>query len=92
MILDFLNKYERKKIFSDALENTELKRVVITDSDNFSVALSYNSSSEAAPIVVAKGIKNNADSIRKKAALHNVEIINAPLLARAVFFTTDLNN
>lgn len=64
--------------------------VVITNPDHFSVALAYDPTSDGAPIVVASGIDHLALRIRSEARQHGIEIFEAPPLARALYFTTDL--
>lgn len=64
--------------------------VVITNPEHFSVALSYDPTSDGAPIVVAKGIDHMAFRIREEAKLHGVQLFEAPPLARALYYTTDL--
>ncbi len=64
--------------------------VVITNPDHFSVALSYDPTSDGAPVLVAKGIDHLAFRIRDEAKKHGVQIFEAPPLARSLYFTTDL--
>ena len=65
--------------------------VVIVNPEHFAVALAYDPSSSGAPIVVAKGVDFMAQSIREKAKESSVPLFEAPPLARAIYFTTDLN-
>lgn len=55
------------------------------------MALKYDQHKMGAPVVVAKGADLIALQIRNVASLHNVPIVTAPPLARAVYFSTDLN-
>jgi flagellar biosynthesis protein FlhB len=64
--------------------------VIVTNPDHFSVALSYEPGGNKAPIVLAKGVDFVAAARKEKAADHTVPIFEAPLLARALFFTTDI--
>jgi flagellar biosynthetic protein FlhB len=64
--------------------------VVITNPEHFAVALAYDASSDAPPLVVAKGADLMAHRVREEAELHGVHIFQAPPLARALYFTTDL--
>ena len=66
--------------------------VVITNPSHYSVALKYDSDSTKAPIVVAKGVDHVAFRIREVANHHNVMIISAPPLARAVYHTTEIDD
>jgi flagellar biosynthetic protein FlhB len=65
--------------------------VIITNPEHFAVALSYDPSSDGAPILLAKGVDFTAARIREEAKLHGVEIFAAPELARALYFTTELD-
>jgi flagellar biosynthetic protein FlhB len=64
--------------------------VIITNPEHFSVALRYKQNTDKAPIVVAKGIDHMAMKIREVAREHDIAIIAAPPLARALYHTTEL--
>jgi len=64
--------------------------VVITNPEHFAVALAYDPASDGAPVVVARGIDHLALRIRTEARQHGIEIFEAPPLARALYFTTDV--
>lgn len=64
--------------------------VVITNPTHFAVALCYEPGSVGAPTVVAKGGDFVAMQIRKVANAHDVPMVEVPVLARAIFFTTEL--
>ena len=66
--------------------------VVVTNPNHFAVALAYEPGSEKAPIVLAKGTDFIAATIKTKASENVVPIFEAPYLARALYFTTDLQN
>jgi flagellar biosynthetic protein FlhB len=65
---------------------TEVQRadVVITNPEHYSAALKYDSERMVAPRLVAKGSGLIALKIREVAAEHNVPIIEAPPLTRAI--------
>jgi flagellar biosynthetic protein FlhB len=65
--------------------------VIVVNPEHFAVALSYDPSSSGAPILVAKGVDYLAQGIREKATEHGVAIFSAPTLARALYFTTELD-
>ena len=65
--------------------------VIITNPEHFAVALSYDPGSDGAPILLAKGVDFTASRIREEAKLHGIEIFAAPELARALYFTTELD-
>lgn len=64
--------------------------VIITNPEHFSIALKYDTEGGGAPIVVAKGVDFLAMKIREVANFHDVLIIQSPPLARAIYFTTEL--
>ena len=64
--------------------------VVITNPEHFAVALAYDPSSEDPPKVVAKGADNMAERIRERAGEEGVPLFQSPVLARALFFTTEV--
>ena len=65
--------------------------VVITNPTHYAVALQYPENSNRAPIVVAKGVDDVAMVIRELATEHQVMIVEAPPLARALYTITDLD-
>ncbi|MFT7365535.1 MAG: flagellar biosynthetic protein FlhB [Marinobacter psychrophilus] len=64
--------------------------VVITNPTHYAVALKYDPSSMAAPIVVAKGGDELAFKIMEIARENKVEILRTPPLARAVYHNSDI--
>lgn len=61
---------------------------VLTNPTHFSVAITYNPAIAAAPYVVAKGRGEKALAMRELAAEMQVPVLEYPVLARAVYFTT----
>ncbi len=64
--------------------------VIVTNPEHFSVALRYKQNSDRAPIVVAKGTDHMALKIREIAREHDIYVIPAPPLARALYHSTEL--
>ncbi|EJT0553317.1 flagellar biosynthesis protein FlhB [Vibrio vulnificus] len=64
--------------------------VIVTNPEHFSVALRYKQNSDRAPIVVAKGTDHMAMKIREVAREHDISIVPAPPLARALYYSTEL--
>lgn len=64
--------------------------VVVTNPTHFSVALRYDASKMAAPVVVAKGRGELALKIREIAREHKVAMLEAPPLARALYTHCEL--
>ena len=65
--------------------------VVITNPTHFAVALKYDQASMSAPIVVAMGQDLIALKIREVAKANNVEIFEAPPLARALYANSKID-
>lgn len=65
--------------------------VIITNPTHYAVALSYKPDEMAAPKLVAKGADLVAERIRNLGAEHNVMIFPSPMLARALYFSTKVN-
>jgi flagellar biosynthetic protein FlhB len=64
--------------------------VVITNPTHYAVALKYDPSRMAAPMVVAKGGDELAFKIMEIARENKVEILRTPPLARAVYHNSDI--
>ncbi|RMF16428.1 MAG: flagellar type III secretion system protein FlhB [Gammaproteobacteria bacterium] len=65
--------------------------VVITNPTHYSVALKYDPDSDGAPVLVAKGVDFMALKIREIAREHGVEQVEAPPLARSVYYHTEVD-
>lgn len=65
--------------------------VIVTNPSHFAVALSYQKDKNGAPRVVAKGADDVALRIREIAREHNLPVLEAPPLARALYFHVDLD-
>lgn len=66
--------------------------VVVTNPTHFAVALRYDESRHRAPVVVAKGVELVALNIRRVADAHDVPIVEAPPLARALHASCELGD
>lgn len=65
--------------------------VVIINPNHYAVAIKYDVTRAEAPFIVAKGIDEMALSIRQIATDHALDIIGMPPLARAIYYTTQVN-
>lgn len=65
--------------------------VIITNPSHYAVALRYDQSANGAPRLVAKGVDLMAAQIRNVAIGANVPLVASPPLARALYYSTDLN-
>jgi flagellar biosynthesis protein FlhB len=83
----------RQREMSNARMMTKIKDadVVITNPEHFAVALSYDPTGSGAPLLVAKGVDYLAARIREEAKTHDVYVFAAPPLARALYYTTELD-
>ncbi len=72
------------------MEDVPTANVVITNPTHFAVALRYDEQGARAPIVVAKGRGPVAQRIRELADRHQIPLVSAPPLARALYANTDL--
>lgn len=64
--------------------------VVVTNPSHYAVALRYDQARGDAPVVVAKGTDLIALKIRTVAQEHDVPVLEAPPLARALYHSTEL--
>ncbi|MDH5730676.1 MAG: flagellar type III secretion system protein FlhB, partial [Gammaproteobacteria bacterium] len=83
---------QREMAMRRMMEEVPKADVVITNPTHFAVALKYDTEKNGAPIVVAKGADIVAGKIRQLALDHNIPILSSPVLARAIFFSTELND
>ncbi len=65
--------------------------VIVTNPTHFAVALKYDQNSNGAPVLVAKGTDLVAAQIRNIALANKVTLVAAPSLARALYYSTELN-
>ncbi len=86
-----IRQLQREMARRRMMEAVPTADVVITNPEHFSVALKYDPQKGGAPTVVAKGVDNVAMKIREIANAHNVQLLPAPTLARAIYFTTELD-
>lgn len=66
--------------------------VVVTNPTHYSVALKYDDNGGRAPVLVAKGVDELAMHIRKIADAHEVPIVPSPMLARAIYYSTEVEH
>ena len=74
----------------EALDNVASATTVITNPTHFAVALKYEAGEAGAPTVVAMGKGKMAEQIIERANKAKVRVLRIPLLARALYFTSDL--
>ena len=74
----------------EALEEVSEATAVITNPTHFAVALKYEVGSAGAPTVLAMGRGVMAEQIIERAKQAEVTVFQSPLLARALFFTSEI--
>lgn len=65
--------------------------VVIVNPSEFAVALEYDDARNPVPVLLAKGRAEIAAAIKEQANKAGVPIVSSPLLARAIYFTTEID-
>jgi flagellar biosynthetic protein FlhB len=65
--------------------------VIVTNPTHFAVALKYEQTASGAPTLVAKGTDLVAAQIRNIALANHVTLVASPSLARALYYSTELN-
>lgn len=83
-----LQRQMLQRQISKVIKNAD---VVITNPTHYAVALKYDTKKAQAPFVLAKGVDETALYMRQMAAKHELEVVEVPPLARAIYFTTQIN-
>ena len=86
-----IRRRQREVATARMMQKVKEADVIITNPEHFAVALSYDPTSDGAPLLLAKGVDHTAARIREEAKTHGIEIFAAPELARALYFTTELD-
>jgi flagellar biosynthetic protein FlhB len=66
--------------------------VIVTNPSHFAVALKYEEGRMRAPVVLAKGADHMAQRIREIGQQNDIALFEAPPLARALYWTTDIGS
>ena len=85
-----IRRRQREMANSRMMQRVKDADVVITNPEHFAVALEYDPTGDGAPIMVAKGSDHMAALIREEAKVHGVHLFEAAPLARAIYFTTEV--
>ncbi len=64
--------------------------VIVTNPTHYAIALRYDQENMLAPEVVAKGKGVIAANIRRVGLEHEVQLVESPMLARAIYFNTEI--
>ncbi len=85
-----IRKMQQEMAQRGSVAQVEQAQVIIVNPKRFAVALRYDFEDGTAPKVLAKGTDAIAASIREKAEALGVPILTIPLLARALYFTSEI--
>jgi len=72
------------------MEEVPKADVIVTNPTHYAIALRYDQENMLAPEVVAKGKGEVAANIRRIGLEHEVSMVESPMLARAIYFNTEL--
>lgn len=75
----------REIFFRSMAGNMKNADLVVTNPTHVAVALKYDPAKDAAPSVIAKGLRKRAEKIKELARLHAVPMVEAPPLARSLY-------
>ena len=76
---------QRRQLMSRVMQSVPKADVVIMNPTHYAVALKYDPTSSAAPVVLAKGANLVALRMREVAVEHGVPVIQNPPLCRAIY-------
>jgi flagellar biosynthetic protein FlhB len=86
-----IRKRQRELSRGRMLDKVRDADVVIVNPSEFAVALEYDESRSSVPLVLAKGRGEVAAAIKERAKNAGVPLVSAPPLARAIYFTTEID-
>ena len=86
-----IRQLQRQMAMGQITRTVPTADVIITNPTHYAVALKYDPQQAEAPYIVAKGIDDVALWIREVGASHRIEVVEFPPLARAVYYTTRVN-
>ena len=87
-----IRQKQREIAMASTLDAISEADVIVTNPSHFAVALSYAFGTAEAPKVIAKGADFMAQKIKEIAEKSGVVIFEQPQLARALYFTTEINH
>jgi len=86
-----IRQLQREMAQRRMMEEVPKADVIVTNPTHYAVALSYDPDRMMAPKLVAKGADLVAFNIRRVGEEAQVPMVESPLLARAIYFHTELN-
>jgi flagellar biosynthetic protein FlhB len=87
-----IRQLQREMANRRMMANVPKADVIITNPTHFAVALKYDPDTMATPILLAKGVDATAMKIREIAKEYKIEQVRTPVLARAIYYTTDIDS
>jgi flagellar biosynthetic protein FlhB len=87
-----IRQLQREMARRRMMEEVPKADVIVTNPTHFAVALRYDAGHMQAPVLLAKGTELVAANIRKIGQAHAVPIVEAPTLARALYFNVELGD
>lgn len=85
-----VRQIQRQMAMQRMMKDIPKADVIITNPVRFAIALQYDATTMAAPIVLAKGARLLAQRIREVARENHIPIVEKPELARALYKTIDV--
>ncbi len=87
-----IRRMQQEMATRGSVAKVEEAQVVIVNPQHFAVALHYDFEEGSAPKVLSKGSDAVAASIREKAESLGIPVLTMPLLARALYFTSEIGS
>ena len=86
-----IRQLQRELVQKRMMQSVPDADVIITNPTHFSVALKYDEIAMSQPVVLAIGADLMATQIRAVAIENNIPIIESPLLARALYYNSEID-
>ncbi|RBP81788.1 flagellar biosynthesis protein FlhB [Marinomonas rhizomae] len=92
MVRGRIRQLQRQAAMNRMMSDVPNADVIITNPTHFSVALKYDQSGGAAPVMLAKGGDFIALKIREVGNHYDIPVIQSPALARAIYHHTEIGD
>ena len=83
---------QREMAFRRMMQEVPQADVIVTNPTHYAVALRYDQQRMRAPKLVAKGVDLVAQNIRRVGGESGVPVVEAPILARALYHSTEIGS
>jgi len=87
-----VRQIQRQMARGRMMKDVEKADVVITNPTHYAVALAYDTTLHAAPVVVAKGVDKLAEKIKEIATKEDVPIVENKALAQTLYKTVEIGD